>query len=128
MSFEIRSPTFEEARRLFKTRLHMVVWSKVLVRDGVVIASGGIADDDWITHSWVRHGWLMWAFLMVHETPTKAETVAMVKAMRGGLKDFGGDIYSRCDTAFPSASKMIRLCGFKPLDTAIGGMEVYKWN
>lgn len=126
----VRPLTAAEARRYFGDRIRIVNWSRALERDGTVIAVGGFADDDWINSTWLASSnWMMWCFLMVYETPSKGETVALIKAMRKALKEYGGTIYSECHpTRFDTAARLHEVLGFKRTGQTQSGKEVWRWN
>lgn len=127
---QVRPLTAAEARRYFKDRIRIVNWARALERDGTVIAVGGFADDDWIAHTWLAgSNWMMWAFLMVYETPSKGETLALIRAMRKALREYGGTIYSECQQdSFESAARIHEVLGFKKTELKQSGREVWQWQ
>ena len=126
----VRPLSADEARHYFGDRVRIVNWARALERDGTVIAVGGFADDDWIARTWMASSnWMMWAFLMVYERPSRAETLALIRAMRRALKDYGGTVYSECQQdSFETAARIHEVLGFTRTTLRQSGREVWQWQ
>ncbi len=90
----------------------------VLRSSGIPVVLGGF---------WDQNG-ERWAVLDVRGRLSRSETLTMIRNVKAALKNSEVDVLITADTpTHPTAPKLLKLCGFKPTERILNGLEVWKY-
>ena len=88
----------------------------------------GVGDDDRVIGiaGFRREEGRVWGFL---DLKGKPPSLTLIRSIKRKLQEVGEPVYVACDEGnHPTATKLLGLIGFVPIDETLLGMRIWKWR